>query len=141
MRMGSFFTTGMLPGLIRPGRLVTVGGTVSALPPNKVAATPAFTVAELLGGFIRLTPTGAINIELPSAAAFFSYLPDLRVGDRIQCVLVNQAAGAFTVTVGAAAGGINFAPAATPTVAQGVRKVLDLLVTAKTPTPLIAAYM
>lgn len=137
MRMGSFFTTGMLPGLKRGGRMLTIGGSPSVLPPDKTTVAN-LTVPELLGGFLTTTLTAPSAMNLPTAQAIKDYLPSIRLGDRIGCRIFNKSATAQGATVVVGSGGTLVGTAA---IAQSTSAHLEIVMTAVGATPTYTVYM
>jgi hypothetical protein len=82
----------------------------------EVALDTAVTVtpAQVLGGFIRTSPAGAINLTLPTAALLVAALPGAKVGDTVEFMVSNTAGGANAATLVAGSGGTLRGPVAVP---------------------------
>ncbi len=86
-----------------------------ALVTNNSAPAPAsyntagpvtYTAADILGGIIVRDPNGAGRTDvLPTAALLVAALPGVRVGDIVECLIVNGADAAETITLTAGSGG------------------------------------
>lgn len=88
--------------------------------------TATLTIAQLLTKVLDATPTAAAAYTLPTAANLVAGIANCKVGDSFEFLINNKAAGAFTVTVGAGAGGT---ADGTLTVAQNVIRRFTIIVT------------
>lgn len=79
----------------------------SPAPASYATAGPqTYSAADVLGGTIVRDPNGASRTDvLPTAAALVAALPGVRVGDIIDCLIVNGADAAETITISAGTGG------------------------------------
>lgn len=93
---------------------VRLGGSIALLeddsapaPASYATAGPqTYTAADILGRTIVRDPNGASRSDvLPTAALLVAALPGVQVGDIVDCLIVNGADAAETVTIGAGAGG------------------------------------
>lgn len=70
------------------------------------AGNITFTAADILGRTIVRATNGASRTDvLPTAALLVAALPGVRVGDVVDCLIVNGATAAETITLTAGAGG------------------------------------
>lgn len=95
-----------LNGVGAPRANSVMGEGMPAFTSDATAGAKTYTAAEILGGVIARDPSGASRVDvLPSALLLVAACPGAKVGDLIQCLLVNGADAAETITVGAGAGG------------------------------------
>jgi hypothetical protein len=76
-------------------------------PASYGSSNTAFTVNDVIGGLIVQDPgaTGNLNINLPTAAALAAAVPGgVRIGDCIECLIVNGSLTSGTVTLVATSG-------------------------------------
>jgi predicted RecA/RadA family phage recombinase len=95
-------------GKVRLGEMPAVLSASSAPAPASYATAGAqtYTAADILGGIIVRDPNGASRTDvLPTAALLVAALPGVRVGDIIDCLIVNGADAAETITLSAGSGG------------------------------------
>jgi hypothetical protein len=102
------------------------GGRVSQMTVTAKTATVTLTAAELLGGFIDGTPTGAATYTLPTGTLMAAALNQAGVGNAIEFTVKNSAGGAHTITVASGTGGTD---KGTMTVAQNNSKRFLLIMT------------
>jgi len=107
----------------------TKGGRVSQMTVTAETATATITAAELLGGFIDGTPTGAATYTLPTGTLMGAALNQVGIGNAIEFTIKNSAGGAHTITVAAGADGTG---KGTLTIAQNNSKRFLLIMTAAT---------
>jgi hypothetical protein len=70
------------------------------------AGAATYTAANVLGGLILRDPAGAGRTDvLPTAALLVAALPDLRIGDVLSVLVINNADAAETITISAGTGG------------------------------------
>jgi predicted RecA/RadA family phage recombinase len=70
------------------------------------AGPQTYTAADIIGRTIVRDPNGAARSDvLPTAALLVAALPGVQVGDVIDCLIVNGADAAETITIGAGSGG------------------------------------
>jgi hypothetical protein len=70
------------------------------------AGNITYTAADIIGGIVVRDPNGASRTDtLPTAAQLVAALPGVRVGDIVDCLLVNGADAAENITLQAGAGG------------------------------------
>lgn len=126
MKSTAFFTGPMTGGVIRALKALTanasrdVGSSAGKVrnfraeryvgsdtaTSDATAGARTYTAAEILGGVIVRDPNGAGRSDvLPTAALLVAALPGAAVGDTIQCIIINGADAAETITIGAGAGG------------------------------------
>lgn len=73
---------------------------------KNTAGDVTLTAAEVLSGIVVADPNGAgRTYTLPTAALLVAARPGSRVGDIVQCLIVNGADAAETITLAAGAGG------------------------------------
>jgi len=105
------------------------GGMVKQMTVNAETATATITAAEVLGGLIDGTPTGAATYTLPTGTLMAAALIQSGVGNAIEFTIKNSAGGAHTITVAAGADGT---AKGTMTIAQNNTKRFLLIMTAAT---------
>jgi len=105
----------------------TKGGMVKQMTVTTQVGTVTLTAAEILGGFIDGTPTGAATYTLPTAALMAAALNQSGIGNAFEFTIKNSAAGAHTITVAAGANGTG---KGTLTIAQNNSKRFLLIMTA-----------
>jgi len=105
----------------------TKGGMVKQMTVTAEVATATITAAEVLGGLIDGTPTGAATYTLPTATLMAAALNQSGIGNAVEFTIKNSSAGAYTITV--AAGGDGTAKG-TMTIAQNNTKRFLLIMTA-----------
>jgi hypothetical protein len=91
-----------------------------------------YTAAEILGGIIVRDTNGAGRSDvLPTAALLVAALPGAAVGDIIDCLIINGADAAETLTIGAGTGGgfDTNQTAASRVIAQNGSKLLRIRLT------------
>lgn len=70
------------------------------------AGAVTYTAADILTGLIVRDCNGAARTDvLPTAALLVAALPDAKVGDIVQCEVLNGSDAAETITINAGAGG------------------------------------
>lgn len=114
------------PGIGRVSEQAVRNGLTST---NAGGATSTLTAAQLMGGYIRATPTEAQALTLPTAALLYAAMPQPQIGTRIEFMITNLSA--YTITVGAGDGGTL---TGTATIATANSKRFLLEITAATPT-------
>jgi hypothetical protein len=114
------------PGIGRVSEVAISNGLTSAV---ASAATLTLTAAQLLGGYIRATPTEAQAMTLPTAALLYAAMPQPQIGSRFEFTITNLSA--YTITVGAGTGGTL---TGTATIATANSKRFLIEITAATPT-------
>lgn len=87
-----------------------VGSSASASSPAAASYSTAgpqtYTAADIIGRTIVRDPNGASRSDvLPTAALLVAAVPGVQVGDVIDCLIINGADAAETITIGAGAGG------------------------------------
>lgn len=107
--------------------LRTKGGMIKQMTVTAETATATITAAEILGGFIDGTPTGAATYTLPTATLMAAALNQSGIGNAFEFTIKNSAAGAHTITVAA---GSNGTAKGTMTIAQNNTKRFLLIMTA-----------
>jgi len=105
----------------------TKGGRVTQMTVSTQIGAETITAAELLGGLIDGTPTGAATYTLPTAALMAAALNQIGIGNAIEFTVKNSAAGAHTITVAA---GNDGTAKGTMTIAQNNTKRFLLIMTA-----------
>lgn len=83
------------PGQGRVSEIPTSNGLTSA---TASAATLTLTAAQLLGGYIRSTPTEAQAMSLPTPELLVAAMPQAQIGTRFEFVITNLSAYTITVT-------------------------------------------
>jgi len=110
---------------------------------DATAGARTYTAAEILGGIILRDPAGASRSDvLPTAALLIGSMRRPRIGDTVECTIINTADAAETITIGAGAGG-DFATAqtaASKVIGQNASGRLMIRVTG-TATPAYVVYM
>ena len=95
-------------GKVRVGYVPTILGESSspAAASYNTAGPQTYTAADILGRTIVRDPNGAARTDvLPTAALLVAAIPGVRVGDTIDCLIVNGADAAETITLSAGTGG------------------------------------
>lgn len=105
----------------------TKGGRVTQMTVSAETATATITAAEVLGGLIDGTPTGAATYTLPTGTLMAAALNQAGIGNAIEFTVKNSAGGAHTITV---AGGTGGTDKGTMTIAQNNTKRFLLIMTA-----------
>lgn len=100
-----------------PGILQNFSETVPADTSNAPAA------AAWIGGVIRQVPTAARTLTTDTAANFDTAIPGVRNNDAFDCVVENNSAGAFAITI-AAGVGVTLFPAAPVAIPQNKTALL-----------------
>jgi len=91
---------------LMPGFATTSAGAGGAPVSDATAGARTWTAAEILVGTIVRDCNGASRSDvLPTAALLVAALPGCRVGDLINCLMINGSDAAETITVGAGTGG------------------------------------
>jgi hypothetical protein len=125
--LASVFLTGPYPpGIGRVSEQPVRNGLTSAVAGG---ATLTLTAAQLMGGYIRATPTEAQAMTLPTQDLIYAAMPQPQIGSRIEFAIANLSA--YTITVGAGSGGTL---TGTATIATVTTKRFLLEITALTPT-------
>lgn len=109
----------------------TIRGEAAALS-DATAGNITYTAAQILGGTIVRDPNGASRTDpLPTAALLVAAIPDAYVGQCIDCLIVNGADAAETITLTAGAGGAFDAnqTAASRLIGQNASKLLRIRLT------------
>ncbi len=114
------------PGTGRVSERAISNGLTST---NAGGATSTLTAAQLMGGYIRCTPTEAQALTLPTQALIYAAMSQPQIGTRIEFTITNLSA--YTITVAAGAGGTL---TGTATIATNNSKRFMLEITAATPT-------
>ncbi len=125
--LASVFLTGPVPPGI--GRLSEVAVSNGVTSTTASGATVTLTAAQLLGGYIRSTPTEAQAMTLPTAALLYAAMKQPQVGSRFEFVITNLSA--YTITVAA---GTDGTLTGTATIATNNTKRFLIEITASTPT-------
>jgi predicted RecA/RadA family phage recombinase len=125
-------------GKVRLGEVPALVSMASSPAPASYATAGAqtYTAADILGGIIVRDPNGASRSDvLPTAALLVAALPGARVGDLVDCLIVNGADAAETITIGAGAGGAFDAnqTAASRVIGQNSQKSVVIRLTNVTP--------
>lgn len=118
---------------LRAVRLILETGAPTS---DATAGARTYTAAEILGGLIVRDPNGASRSDvLPTAALLVAAIPGAKVGDIIECLIVNGADAAETITIGAGAGGAFDAnqTAASRVIPQNTTKCIYIRLTNVTP--------
>jgi len=105
----------------------TKGGMVKQMTVTAETATATITAAEVLGGLIDGTPTGAATYTLPTATLMAAALNQVGIGNAIEFTIKNSAGGAYTITVAAGTDGTT---KGTMTITQSNTKRFLLIMTA-----------
>lgn len=118
-------------GYVRLGDGIALVDDDAAPAPTSDATVGArtYTAAEILGRTIVRDPNGASRSDvLPTAALLVAALPGVRVGDTIDCLIINGADAAETITIGAGSGGTFDAnqTAASRLIGQNASKVIRI---------------
>jgi predicted RecA/RadA family phage recombinase len=95
-------------GKVRVGWSATVLGEGSSPAPASYATAgpQTYTAADILGRTIVRDPNGASRTDvLPTAALLVAALPGVRIGDTVDCLIINGADAAETITLNAGSGG------------------------------------
>lgn len=118
------------------GKVRLVGGPAlleddsTPAPASYATAGPqTFSAADILGRTIVRDPNGASRTDvLPTAALLVAALPGVRIGDTVDCLIVNGADAAETITVTAGTGGTFDAnqTAASRIIGQNASKIVRL---------------
>lgn len=88
---------------VRTTRIIRSEGAATSV---ATAGAKTYTAAEILGGIIVRDPAGASRSDvLPTAALLVAAIPNAAVGDIIECLIINGADAAETITIGAGSGG------------------------------------
>lgn len=74
-------------------------------PASYAAGAQTFLAADLLGQIIVHDGTGSPTDTLPTAALLVAAIPNCRVGDTVECLIINGANATATITLAAGAGG------------------------------------
>jgi hypothetical protein len=77
------------------------------VPPSyATAGNQTYTTSDILGTVIVRNPNGANRVDvLPTAALMVAAIPQCRVGDAVDCLIINGAAATNTVQITAGTGG------------------------------------
>ena len=105
----------------------TKGGMVKQMTVTAKVGVVTLTAAEILGGLIDGTPTGAATYTLPTATLMAAALNQSGIGNAFEFTIKNSAGGAHTITVAAGANGTG---KGTLTIAQDNTKRFLLIMTA-----------
>lgn len=93
-------------GTVRNFRTTRVIHSEGAPTSDATVGARTYTAAEILGGIIVRDPNGASRSDvLPTAALLVAAIPGATIGDVIDCLIINGADAAETITIGAGAGG------------------------------------
>lgn len=118
-----------------------VGGDTAAS--YATAGNVTYTAADILGGIIVRDPAGAGRSDvLPTAALLVAALPNAAIGDVLECLIINGADAAETITIGAGTGG-GFDTNQTATsrvIPQNTSKMLTIRITGVS-SPAYVAYL
>jgi hypothetical protein len=108
---------------------------------DATAGARTYTAAEILGGLILRDPAGTDRTDvLPTAALLLAGMKEVTVGDVIECLIINNADAAETITIAAGTGGDLTQIAATRVIPQNTSRVVRIRVT-DVSTPAYIAYM
>lgn len=103
------------------------------VPTSDATAGPrTFTAAEVIGGLIVRDPNGAGRTDVfPTAAAMVAALYQPRIGDTVECLIINGADAAEVITLSAGTGGSFDAnqTAVSRVIGQNASKVVRLRLT------------
>ncbi len=125
--LASVLLTGPVPpGIGRKSEVAVSNGVTSA---TAGGATLTLTAAQLLGGYIRSTPTEAQTATLPTAALLYAAMAQPQVGSRFEFTITNLSA--YTITLAA---GTDGTLTGTATIATNNTKRFMVEITATTPT-------
>ena len=105
----------------------TKGGMIKQMTVTAKVGAVTLTAAEILGGLIDGTPTGAATYTLPTATLMAAALNQSGIGNAFEFTIKNSSAGANTITVAAGANGTG---KGTLTIAQNNSKRFLLIMTA-----------
>jgi hypothetical protein len=93
-------------GTFRNFRTTRIIHSEGAPTSDATAGARTYTAAEILGGIIVRDPNGASRSDvLPTAALLVAAIPGAAIGDIIDCLIINGADAAETITIGAGTGG------------------------------------
>ncbi|OPL10755.1 MAG: hypothetical protein AVO38_16315 [delta proteobacterium ML8_D] len=107
----------------------TKGGMVKQMTVTDEIGTETLTTAEVLGGFIDGTPTGAATYTLPTGTLMGGALNQVGIGNAIEFTVKNSSAGAHVITIAAGTDGTT---KGTMTIAQNNTKRFLLIMTSAT---------
>jgi predicted RecA/RadA family phage recombinase len=127
-----------LTGRVRlTGDLASLDDDASPAPGSySTAGAQTYTVGDILGRTIVRATNGASRTDtLPTAALLVAALPGVRVGDTIDCLIINGALAAETITIAAGTGGTFDAnqAAGARVIGQNASKVVRIRFTNVTP--------
>lgn len=75
------------------------------VPVSYAAGAQTYLSSDILGGTIVHDGTGSPTDVLPTAALLVSAIPNCRVGDMVECLIINGATATGTITLSAGSGG------------------------------------
>ena len=119
-----------------PGPTVLEDDAAPAAASYSTAGPQTYTAADIVGRTIVRDPNGASRSDvLPTAALLVAAMPGARVGDVIDCLIINGADAAETITIGAGTGGTFDAnqTAASRVIGQNASKLVRIRLTNVTP--------
>lgn len=97
---------------------------------DTTAGAVTYTAAQVLGGIILRDPNGAGRTDvLPTAALLVAAMKDEEVGDTVQCLVINNADAAETITISAGSGGTVVQIAGTRIIPQNTSRMLLIRLT------------
>lgn len=75
------------------------------VPASYAAGAQTYLPADLLGQIIVHDGTGSSTATLPTAALLVAAIPSCRVGDTVECLIINGANASGTITLAGGTGG------------------------------------
>lgn len=95
------------------------------------AGAETYTAAQVLGGLICRDPAGGSRTDtLPTAALLVGAMRSPKIGDVVECTIINDADAAETITIDAGSGGAYAGqPAASKVIAQNASGRLLIRIT------------
>lgn len=134
MKIGAFFTGGVIAGVLRSRKAyVPAGGPPASY---STAGPVTYSVADILSGIIVRDTNGAARTDVtPTAAQLVAGVPGVRVGDVLQCEIINGADAAEVITLTGGTG-VTFDPnetAVARVIGQNSSKTLFIRFTNVTP--------
>jgi hypothetical protein len=106
---------------------------------NFAGTNQTLTAAQILGGFIIGSPTGAANYTTDTAANIINAIEGAVVGSTIKVTIRNKSAGANTITL-VAGTGVTLNSGDTVTVVQNAQKTFKFIVTGLGSSAAVTVY-
>jgi hypothetical protein len=101
-----------------------------------------YTAAQILGGIIDRDCNGSARSDvLPTAALLVQAMREEKVGDVVECLIVNNSDAAEAITIVAGDGGTVKNVAAARTVPQNTSRMIYIVITAIGAAPTYDVYM